>query len=274
MHTLNCKGKLLVLDKPAVMGIINVTPDSFYAGSRKEDIDACLQQAEKMVKEGALILDIGGQSTRPGSKQVGAAEEAARVLPVIEAIANDFPAAIISVDTFHAAVAKQAVEAGAAMVNDVSGGFFDAAMLSTVAALQVPYICMHNRGLQEQMATNVVYEDLVKEVLDFFIERIGACNAEGINDLIIDPGFGFSKTPAHNFLLLRKLEVFKITGKPILLGVSRKSTIYKTLGITPEQALNGTTVLHTVGLLHGASILRVHDVREAVQAIQLLKAMR
>jgi len=270
MYTLNCKGKLLSLNTPVVMGIINITPDSFYEGSRQQALDDILQQSKNMLTEGAAILDIGGQSTRPGSVQVGAEEEAKRVLPAIEAIHRQFPETIISIDTYHASVAKAAVDAGAAIVNDISGGMMDASMLSTVAALNVPYICMHMKGTPETMQQNPVYDDITKEVLDFFIERIDTCRRAGINDIIIDPGFGFGKTIEHNFMLLKNLGVFKILGKPILLGISRKSTIYKTLGVSANEALNGTTVLNTIGLQNGANILRVHDVKEAMEAVKLV----
>ncbi len=269
MYTLNCKGKILSIETPIVMGIINITPDSFYAGSRQQALEDIVQQAQKMLDEGAAILDIGGQSTRPGSEHVGADEEIKRVVPAIAAIVQQFPKAIISIDTYHATVAKAAVEAGAAMVNDVSGGMMDADMLATVAALKVPYVCMHMLGTPATMQHSPVYKDVTKEVLDFFIERIDACRRAGIHDVIVDPGFGFGKTIEHNFTLLKNLSVFKILGKPILLGISRKSTIYKTLSVTANEALNGTTVLNTVGLIHGASILRVHDVKEAVEAVKL-----
>ncbi|MEO7311553.1 MAG: dihydropteroate synthase [Chitinophagaceae bacterium] len=270
MYTLNCKGKLLTINRPIVMGIINITPDSFYEGSRLEGTDDILKQAEKMLAEGAAILDIGGQSTRPGAEQMGPEEEISRVVPAIEVICRQFPEANISIDTYHATVAKAAVEAGACIVNDISGGMMDPEMLATVAALRVPYVCMHMQGTPTTMQQAPAYDDVTKEVLDYFIERIDACANAGIADVIIDPGFGFGKTIAHNFILLKNLEVFKILGKPVLLGISRKSTIYKTLGVTAAEALNGTTVLNTVGLLHGANILRVHDVKEAMEAIQLV----
>jgi dihydropteroate synthase len=256
------------------MGIINTTPDSFYASSRKTNTDKALQEAAKMLKEGAGILDIGGQSTRPGSKQISAEEELQRVLPIIEAIHKTFPETFISIDTYYSSVAKAAVNAGACIVNDVSGGLHDEKMLNTVATLKVPYICMHMKGKQTDMQVNPVYKNVTKEVLDFFIERTAACKTAGILDVIIDVGFGFGKTIAHNFQLLKELNVFKMLGKPILAGLSRKSTIYKTLGITADEALNGTTVLNTIALLNGATILRVHDVKEAVEAVQLIEAMK
>lgn len=269
MFTLNCKGRLLVAASPLVMGIINITPDSFYAGSRYEAINDMLRHASQMIKDGADILDIGGQSTRPGSQLLSAEEEMKRVIPAIEAIHAQYPESFISVDTFYSKVAIAAVAAGAEMVNDISSGEMDAHMLSTVAGLGVPYICMHMKGNPQSMQEQAVYEDVVKEVLDYFIAKTEACKKAGIHDLIIDPGFGFGKTIQHNFQLLKSLAVFKILEKPILIGLSRKSTVYKTLNITAEHALNGTTVLNTIALQNGASLLRVHDVKEAKEAVQL-----
>jgi dihydropteroate synthase len=272
MLTLNCKGRLLTLTQPVVMGIINITPDSFYEGSRKATIDTVLQQAEQMLHDGAAILDIGGQTTRPGSEQIGGDAEVARVVPVIEALYKHFPEAFISIDTYHAKVAEETVDAGACMVNDISAGLLDEGMLSTVAQLQVPYICMHMQGRPETMQHHPTYTDVTKNVLDFFIQRIEDCRLAGIHDVIIDPGFGFGKTIQHNFALLQNLSIFRMLEKPILAGISRKSTIYKTLGITADEALNGTTVLNTAALLNGANILRVHDVKEAVEAVKLIEA--
>ncbi|MBI2282662.1 MAG: dihydropteroate synthase [Bacteroidetes bacterium] len=269
MYTLNCKGRLLEISRPVVMGIINITPDSFYPESRRFTVDSTLRIAETMLAEGARILDIGGQSTRPGSQTLTAAEEMARVLPVIEAICQRFPESFLSIDTYFSEVAKASVEAGVAIVNDISGGSFDNRMLAAVAALRVPYVCMHVKGSADTMHQSDAGVDITKEVLDYFIERKQACIDIGITDLIIDPGFGFSKTIAQNFEILKKLEVFSMLEKPLLLGVSRKSSIYKTLGITPDEALNGTTVLNTAGLLKGAAILRVHDVKAAAEAIEL-----
>jgi dihydropteroate synthase len=269
MFTLNCRGKLLVIDEPIVMGIINTTPDSFYVGSRQASIAAAVEKAGQMLADGATLLDIGGQSTRPGAVLLDAEEELGRVLPVIEAIHTQFPAAILSIDTYHSRVVRQAVTAGASIVNDISGGSFDENMLDTVAALNTPYVCMHIKGHAQDMHENPKYENVVREVLDYFIRRVETCRQKGIEDIIIDPGFGFSKNSTHNFTLLKHLEVFSMLEKPVLLGISRKSTVYKTLGITADEALNGTTVLHTAGLLKGASILRVHDVKEAVEAIKL-----
>jgi dihydropteroate synthase len=274
MFTLNCKGRLLVVDKPLVMGIINITPDSFYAGSRRQGTDAVLQQAKQMLDAGASILDIGGQSTRPGSEKLNAAEELERVIGPIMAIHQHFPEAFISVDTYYSAVAQQAVDTGACIINDISAGSIDKNMIATVASLQVPYILMHMQGTPQTMQEQAVYEDVTREVLDFFIRKMDELRKAGIPDIIVDPGFGFGKTIAHNFELLRNLEVFKILRAPLLLGISRKSSVYKTLGITAAEALNGTTVLHTIGLMNGADILRVHDVKEAREVITLFKACR
>jgi dihydropteroate synthase len=272
MFTLNGKGKILAIRRPVVMGIINRAPDSFYSGSRFPDNTALLQQAEKMITEGADWLDIGGQSTRPGAAPVGEEEELRRVVDAIDLLHRQWPDVPLSVDTWYARVAAEAVAAGAAMVNDISGGLLDPDMLPTVGRLGVPYICMHMKGTPATMNREAIYDSVVREVLDFFIRRIEDCRRASIHDVILDPGFGFSKTSVHNFQLLHRLDVFRICGKPLLLGVSRKSTIYRTLGITPEEALNGTTVLHTLGLLHGANILRVHDPKEAREAIRLLEA--
>ena len=269
MFTLNCKGRLLVVDKPLVMGIINITPDSFYSGSRFETTDAILKQTEQMLKDGADILDIGGQSTRPGSEQLNADEELKRVLPVIDAIYRHFPETFISIDTYHSKVVIETVAAGACIVNDISAGSMDKELISTVAALKVPYVLMHMKGNPQPMQQNPVYENVTKEVLDFFISKTDELHKAGIHDIIIDPGFGFGKTITHNFELLRQLSVFKILRRPILLGISRKSTIYKTLAVSADEALNGTSVLNTIGLMNGASILRVHDVKEAKEAVKL-----
>lgn len=272
MYTLNCRGKLLVVDKPLVMGIINITADSFYEGYLDKAIATITALAASMIKDGAAILDIGGQSTRPGSVRISADEEIKRVLPVIDAIKKSHPETILSIDTYHSQVAKAAVNTGASIVNDVSAGAMDKKMIPTVAALEVPYIAMHMQGTPEIMQQNPCYNDVTKEVLDFFINKIDECKKAGIIDVIIDPGFGFGKTTEHNFQLLKKLSVFKILDKPLLAGLSRKASIYKTLGITPGEALNGTTCLNTIALLNGATILRVHDVKEANQSIQLVEA--
>lgn len=271
MYTLNCKGRLLVLDKPVVMGILNLTPDSFYSGSRIS-YDEVLQKAEQMIKEGATILDIGGQSTRPGSDRLTAGEELKRVVPAIEAIKKEFPSVFLSIDTYHAKVAKETVAVGIDIVNDISAGDMDASMLSTVASLHVPFIAMHMQGTPDTMQQNPTYENITREVVDYFIQKTTACKAAGIVDLILDPGFGFGKTIAHNFQLLKTMEALQMFHVPILAGLSRKSTVWKTLQVTPEEALNGTTVLNTIALSKGASILRVHDVKEAIETITLHEA--
>ena len=273
MFTLNCKGRLLVVADPIVMGIINVTPDSFYSGSRMSSVDQALFLAEKMLSEGATILDIGGQSTRPGSKLLLKEEELTRVIPVIKAISEAFPDAYISIDTFYHQVAKEAIEAGACIINDISGGTMDVEMIPNAGSLRVPYIAMHIKGTPANMQTLANYYDVTKEVLDFFVKKIEECRLAGILDVIIDPGFGFAKNIDHNFSLLKNLSTLKILQKPILAGLSRKSTVYKTLEITPEESLNGTTVLNTVALQNGANILRVHDVKAAKEAITLLKKL-
>jgi dihydropteroate synthase len=269
MFTLNCKGKLLVIDKPLVMGIVNATPDSFYESSRLQNDGSVLAQATKMINDGADIIDIGGQSTKPGSKRISVEEELSRVMPAIEIILNNFPDAIISIDTYQSKVAEECVNAGAAIINDISAGNMDKEMIPTVARLGVPYICMHMKGTPENMQKDPAYENVTREVLDFFIQKVDECKCAGINDVIIDPGFGFGKTISHNFTLLKDLSAFKMLGKPIMTGLSRKSTIYKTLGVTAEEALNGTTALNTLALQNGANILRVHDVKEAKEAIKL-----
>ncbi len=269
MYTLNCKGRLLVIEKPVVMGILNITPDSFYSGSRVQQTDDVLQKAGLMINEGAVILDIGGQSTRPGSDRLSAEEELQRVLPAIQLLKEKFPAAFLSIDTYHSTVAKEAVAAGVDIVNDISAGDMDEQMLSTVAALKVPFIAMHIKGTPTNMQQNPTYENVTREIVDYFIQKTNACKQAGITDMIIDPGFGFGKTIEHNFQLLKKLETFQMFHVPVLAGLSRKSTIWKTLNITAEEALNGTTVLNTIALTKGAAVLRVHDVREAVETIEL-----
>lgn len=272
MYTLNCRGKILNLQTPQVMGILNLTGDSFYEGYLHESSDQLIDRAGSMIRSGAGILDIGGQSTRPKSTRISAAEEAQRVLPAIEKILQHFPDIIISIDTYYSEVAVKAVNAGASIINDISAGNMDPLMISIVGSLSVPYICMHMQGRPETMQENPTYEDVTREVLDFFIQKKQECRHAGIKDLVIDPGFGFGKTIRHNFTLLKNIAAFKTLDLPILAGLSRKSTISKTLDITASEALNGTTVLNTIALLNGASILRVHDVKEAVEAVKLVEA--
>lgn len=271
--TLNCRGRLLELDRPVVMGILNVTPDSFYDGGQHLTTDKALRQAERMLSEGAAILDIGGYSTRPGAADVSESDELQRVLPVIERVAAEFPQAFISVDTFRSRVAEEAIHAGAHLINDISGGDDDARMFSTVAKLKVPYVLMHKQGNVATMQQNPQYVDVVRDIVNTFRPKIHTLNQLGVSDIIIDPGFGFGKTIDHNFEILRRLREFGIFNLPVLAGLSRKSSIYKTLGTTAEHALNGTTVCHTIALLNGAFILRAHDVREANECIQLIQRM-
>lgn len=273
MFSLNCGGKLKVFDKPIVMGIINATPDSFYAASRKSSIDEALFTAEKMLNDGAAMLDIGGQSTRPGSEKVSAEDEKKRLIPIIQAVHHRFPEAVISADTFYASAAKEAVIAGATIINDISGGHADADMLHTAAALHAVYICMHMKGSPQDMQQHASYDNVTEETIGYFTERIAACASAGIHDIIIDPGFGFAKNTAQNFQVLANLKAYRILQKPLLVGISRKSFIYKTLNISSQEALNGTTALHAVALLHGANILRVHDVKEACEAVKLISAL-
>jgi dihydropteroate synthase len=277
--TLNCRGRLLDLTRPAVMGILNVTPDSFFDGGRLGAPGDVLRRAEAMLNEGAAILDVGGASTRPGAAAVEEAEELRRVLPAIEALREEFPAAILSVDTWRAGVARAALDAGASLINDVSAGRLDSDLYPAVAAANaalpggVPYILMHMQGTPGTMQQNPVYGDVVQEVLDFFIAEVGRLRALGVRDIVLDPGFGFGKTVEHNFSLLKNLHVFQILGLPVLAGLSRKSMICKVLKVNPDKALNGTTALHMVALQQGARILRVHDVREAVEVIRLWETM-
>ncbi|MCA6462421.1 MAG: dihydropteroate synthase [Chitinophagaceae bacterium] len=271
--SLNLRGRLLTSSTPLVMGIVNVTPDSFYSGSRVQGMDAALQRCADMLEQGADLLDVGGVSTRPGSVPVAEQEEIDRVIPLIEAIVVRFPAAILSVDTFRPEVARKAVAAGASIINDISGGRWYPDMLDTIADLQVPYVLMHSTGDWNDLHSIPPNRKVVEEVYDYFTERMDACRLAGIHDVILDPGIGFGKTIPENFELLKHFSVFTHWGKPLLLAVSRKSMIYKTLGTTPEAALNGTSILHTAGLLQGASIIRVHDpaaAREAIQLTQLL----
>lgn len=276
MFSLNCKGRLLVVDKPLLMGILNITPDSFYSGSRVRDVDEVLFTAEKMLRDGATILDIGGQSTRPGSEKLEPATELSRVIAPIEALHRRFPEAIISIDTYYASVAREAVNAGASIVNDISAGLLDPQMISVVADLRVPYVLMHMKGNPQTMQQQAVYANVTREVLDQLAARMQEIKDAGIRDIIIDPGFGFGKTIGHNFSLLRELSVFSLLKAPLLLGISRKSFIWKTLEVTPDSAaaLQGTTALHMAGLMNGASILRVHDVKEAADTIRLYNEMQ
>jgi dihydropteroate synthase len=268
--TINCKGKLIDLSLPKVMGILNVTPNSFYDGGKFQNEKSLLLQVEKILVEGATFIDIGGNSSKPNAEIVSEEEELNRVIPVIKSIHSQFPEAILSIDTFRSKVAKESVENGVAMVNDISAGSLDEQMMQTVSKLKIPYIMMHMKGNPQTMQSLASYENIMKEMLFYFSEKIAQARSLGINDLIIDPGFGFAKTIEQNFEVLNKLELLQILELPLLAGVSRKSLIYKTLNTNPENALNGTTSLNTVALMKGAKILRVHDVKEAVECVKLI----
>lgn len=270
--TLNCKGKLVSLSTPLVMGVINLTQDSFYEGSRLQNNGALIKKCGEMIGDGATFIDLGAQSTRPGSNRISAKEEIEILLPAINSILKSYPAALISIDTYHSEVAKKTVAEGARMINDISGGEMDKEMIPAFASLKVPYVCMHMRGDPHTMQQLAGRGDIVNEVLDFFIKKRVECIAAGIKDLVLDPGFGFGKNIQENFVLLHSLPLFKIAECPIMAGLSRKSTIYKTLNTNAKNALNGTTVLNTIGLSKGANILRVHDVKEAVETITLWQA--
>ena len=266
---INCKGNLVDLTKPKVMGIINITPDSFYSGSRATSEKEILLNAEKMLAEGATFLDIGAYSSRPGADDILVQEEVKRMIPAIELILKEFPDALLSIDTFRSEVAEKSVRAGGALINDISAGKLDQEMLPLIAKLQVPFIMMHIKGTPQNMKDLNVYKDLTAEVLFYFSERIKAARNLGINDLIIDPGFGFAKDTDQNYELLSKLELFRNLELPVLAGISRKSMIWKKLNSSAQEALNGTSILNTIALTKGASILRVHDVKEAMEAIKL-----
>lgn len=270
---ISCNGNIIDFTSPKIMGILNVTPNSFYDGGKHNRIDTALLQTEKMISEGATFIDVGGASSKPGVEEVSPDEELKRVLPVIEKISKNFPHIYISIDTYRSNVARQAVDAGAQLVNDISAGNADDNMLKTVGKLGVPYIAMHMQGTPKTMQNKPTYDDVLIAIRSFFSEKIAAAHAAGINDIIVDPGFGFGKTPQHNFALLNHLNTLQIDGVPLLVGVSRKSMIHKTLNIDIQEALNGTTVLHTVALRQGAHLLRVHDVKEAKQAVDLIKAL-
>ncbi|MGC1391852.1 MAG: dihydropteroate synthase [Bacteroidales bacterium] len=272
---INTGGKLLDLETPKVMGILNITPDSFYKKSRYITDKEFLIAATQMLKDGADILDIGGYSSRPGAKDISPEEEGDRVLKAVKLISKELPEAIISVDTFRSVIAREAVvECGAHMINDISGGDGDSKMFSVVGELKVPYVMMHMKGDPRTMQNKPVYEDIVADILKWFGERIFKLRSAGMKDIVIDPGFGFGKTIDHNFELIRRLGDFSITGLPLLVGISRKSMIWKTLDISADEALTGTTALNAIALFNGADILRVHDVREAVQTVRLIGKIR
>lgn len=271
--TINCKGKLIDLSTPKVMGILNITPDSFYDGGRFKDEASILNQVELMLSEGATFIDIGAYSSRPGASHVVEVEELHRIIPIVKLLVKQFPEIILSIDTFRSEVAKQCIDAGAAMINDISAGKMDENMLETIGKLQVPYVMMHMKGTPQNMQQHTDYDDLIKDIIYYFSGRIAAARSHKIVDMIIDPGFGFSKTLEQNYELLSHLELLQMLEKPMLVGVSRKSMIYKLLETSSENALNGTTSLNTVALLKGAKILRVHDVKEATQCVNLINQL-
>lgn len=272
--TINCKGNLIDISTPKVMGILNITPDSFFDGGKHKNDAAILKHVELMLKDGATFIDLGAYSSRPNADYVSEKEELNRLLPILNLVLKEFPKTLISIDTFRSRVAKEAIEAGGVLVNDISAGKLDDQMLPTIAYLQVPYIMMHMKGTPQTMQQQTHYDHLIKDILFYFSERIASAKALGIIDIIVDPGFGFAKTIEQNYQLLNQLELFKIIEKPLLVGVSRKSMIYKTLEITAQEALNGTSVLNTVALQKGASILRVHDVKEAMETIKLVESLK
>ncbi len=268
---LNCRGKLLDLNSPKVMGILNVTPDSFYDGGKYTQGSFILEQVEKMLQEGASIIDVGGMSSRPGAEIIEVEKELKRVIPVIEAIVKEFPQAIVSIDTIRAKVANEAIEAGARMVNDISAGNLDSDLLATVGKLNVPYILMHIQGTPKTMQIKPTYDNVTQDVIDFFIAKLQEVKQAGIKDIIIDPGFGFGKTLAQNHQILQQFDSFRLFDLPLLAGMSRKSMVCKLLKVNPSKALNGTTAVNVIALQKGANILRVHDVREAMEAIQIVE---
>jgi len=271
--TINCKGKLIDLASPKVMGILNITPDSFYDGGAHKNEVEVLNHVERMLSEGATFIDVGAYSSRPNADHISEIDELKRILPIVKLILKEFPETLLSIDTFRSEIAKQCIEAGACMINDISAGKLDEHMLQTIADLHVPYIMMHMRGTPQNMQQQTEYDNLLKDILFYFSERITKTKAAGIIDIMVDPGFGFAKTLEQNFELLNKLELFKIIEKPLLVGISRKSMIYKTLETSAKEALNGTSVLNTIALQKGASILRVHDVKEAMECITLVKSL-
>lgn len=270
---INCKGQLIDFSVPKVMGILNCTPDSFFDGGKYRSESELLAQTEKMLAEGADFIDIGAYSSKPNADFVSEAKELERIVPVLELVLKHFPKTLISIDTFRAGVAKACIEAGTSIINDISAGMLDEKMLQTVGELKVPYIMMHMRGTPQTMVKLTDYDDIIKEMLLYFSQRIAAARAAGIKDIIIDPGFGFAKTLEQNYEVLNKLELFQMTELPLLAGVSRKSMIYKLLGTTPQEALNGTTALNALALSKGAKILRVHDVKEAVECVRIYNKM-
>jgi len=271
---MNCKGQLVDLTAPKVMGILNITPNSFYDGGKYKNEDELLIRAQKMISEGASFIDIGAYSSKPNAEFVSQEEEISRIIPVVDLLQKHFPEVILSIDTFRAAVAEACIKSGAAMINDISAGKLDEKMFEVVAKYNVPYVMMHMKGTPQTMQDLAQYENIIKEMIFYFSERVAVARTFGINDIIIDPGFGFAKTVDQNYEVLQKLELFQMLELPLLAGVSRKSMIYKTLGCGAENALNGTTVLNTIALTKGAKILRVHDVKEAVECVRLFNKLK
>jgi len=272
-QSLNIKGKIFDLSKPKVMGILNITPDSFYNNSRTNSIDEALRKTETFLNDGATFIDIGGYSSRPGAKDISTDEELGRLIPVVEAINKNIPEAIISIDTFRAKVAEETIFAGAHIINDIASGDMDDKMFETVARLQVPYIMMHMQGTPQNMQQNPVYDNVLLDVIDYLAKKIDMLKKLKVHDVIIDPGFGFGKTIEHNYELLNQMQEFKIFKLPVLAGFSRKGMIYKVLKNTAAEALNGTTILNTIALQKGAKILRVHDVKEAAECVKLVEML-
>lgn len=272
--TINCKGELVDLKRPKVMGILNLTPDSFFDGGKYKDETSILHQVEYMLNHGATFIDMGAYSSRPGAEHVPEDEELQRMIPVIDLILNKFPDILISVDTFRSKVAAESIEHGAALINDISAGNLDKTMFDTVANYQVPYIMMHMKGTPQSMQKQATYSDVIQDLRSYFSEKIRETTSKKINDIIIDPGFGFAKTTEQNYTLLNHLDLFQTFGLPILIGLSRKSMIYKVLGSSPQEALNGTTALHTIALLKGANIIRAHDVKEAMECVKLVEVLK
>mgnify|MGYP006382437465 FL=1 len=272
--TINCKGQLIDLSTPKVMGILNVTPDSFYDGGKNDSEQLIIDKVHKMLNDGATFIDIGAYSSKPNAEFVSEEEELNRILPIVKLLVKVFPEINISIDTFRSKVAKATIDAGASIINDISAGELDENMMQTVADLRVPYIMMHMRGTPKTMQLLTDYQDIIKEMLFYFSEKISKARSLGIDDLIIDPGFGFAKTVEQNFEVMNKLQLFQMIDLPLLSGISRKSMIYRTLGNSPEEALNGTTFLNTVSLMKDAKILRVHDVKEAVECVKLFEKMK
>lgn len=267
--TLKCGDIELYIDKPLVMGILNLTPDSFFDGGRYTNRDAWISQAEKMIEEGASIIDLGAVSTRPGAKNVTEEEEISRLMPALEILKSRYPKTVFSIDTYRAKVAELTAKAGAGIINDISGGSMNAGLIQAVAETGLPYILMHMQGTPSDMQTNPIYDDVTLDVCEFFAQKLISLSQAGIQQVVLDPGFGFGKSIDHNYKMLRDLAIFKQAGYPVLVGISRKSMIYKLLEITPEEALSATSALHMIALLNGADILRVHDVKEAVHVIKL-----